>query len=461
MTSQPPAVLNAVLISTYDMGRQPFGIASAAAWLKQAGAQVTCLDLAIQSLPRAPIADAALIAFYLPMHTATRIAVTVLQRVRKINPKSHLCCFGLYAPVNADYLRSLGADTVLGAEFESDLVALLRRLAAGTTVQPTIDPFALVRQTFIVPERGGLPPPSMYAQLEWGDKHSSLTGYTEASRGCKHQCRHCPIVPVYGGRFFAVPREVVLADIANQVAAGAQHITFGDPDFFNGPSHAIQLVRTLHEQFPHLTYDVTIKVEHLLKHATLLPVLRETGCALLTSAIEAVDDHTLALFDKQHTRADFLRAVELCRAQDLTLNPTFVAFHPWLTLDGYIDLLTLLDEWNLVDQVAPIQLAIRLLIPAGSRLLELAEVRQLVLPFDQAALAYPWAHPDPRVDVLQQTVLRLVTEGDTRGETRRAIFERVREAAYAATGVSIRQAHATAFNLAAKPIPRLSEPWYC
>ena len=461
MPTQPPVALNAVLISTYDMGRQPFGIASAAAWLKQAGAHVTCIDLAIQSFPREPIANAALVAFYLPMHTATRIATTVLKRVRTISPKAHLCCFGLYAPVNADYLRSLGADTVLGAEFESDLVALFRRLADGTSDHPEIDPFALVRQTFIVPERSGLPPPSMYAQLDWGDTYTSLTGYTEASRGCKHLCRHCPVVPVYGGRFFAVPREVVLADIANQVAAGAQHITFGDPDFFNGPRHAIRLVRTLHERFPCLTYDVTIKVEHLLKHAALLPVLRETGCAFLTSAVESVDDHALSIFDKQHTRDDFLRAVKLCRAHDLTLNPTFVAFHPWLTLDGYIDLLTLLDEWRLVDQVAPIQLAIRLLIPAGSRLLELAEVRQLVQPFDQAALSYPWAHPDPRVDALQQTILRLVTEGDTRGETRRAIFEHVREAAYAATGATIRQAHTTVFKLAATPIPRLSEPWYC
>jgi hypothetical protein len=41
------------------------------------------------------------------------------------------------------------------------------------------------------------------------------------------------VVPVYNGVFRIVQRDVVLADIRQQVAMGAEHITFGDPDFFN------------------------------------------------------------------------------------------------------------------------------------------------------------------------------------------------------------------------------------
>ncbi len=85
----------------------------------------------------------------------------------------------------------------------------------------------------------------------------------------------------------------------------------------------------------------------------------------MTSAVESIDDAVLAIFDKGHTRADFVEAVALCRAAGVTLVPTFVAFHPWLTLDGYCDLLDTIDGLDLVDHVAPIQLAIRLLIPAG------------------------------------------------------------------------------------------------
>ena len=108
-------------------------------------------------------------------------------------------------------------------------------------------------------------------------------GYTEATRGCKHLCRHCPVVPVYRGAFRIVQQDVVLEDIRQQVAAGAEHITFGDPDFFNGPGHAIPIVEALHREWPALTYDVTIKMEHLLKHRELLPVLKATGCLFVTS----------------------------------------------------------------------------------------------------------------------------------------------------------------------------------
>src|SRR5579864_4554788 len=121
-------MINVVLISTYELGRQPFGLASPTAWLKSAGASVTCQDLAVQRLEEESIAAADLVAFYIPMHTATRIAVALVERVKRVNPRAHLCFYGLYAPVNEGYLRKLGADTILGGEFEEGLVALVRRL---------------------------------------------------------------------------------------------------------------------------------------------------------------------------------------------------------------------------------------------------------------------------------------------------------------------------------------------
>ena len=70
--------LNVLLISTYEMGRQPFGLASPAAWLREAGAHVECVDLAVDAFPEDRVRDANLIAFYVPMHTATRLAVDAL-----------------------------------------------------------------------------------------------------------------------------------------------------------------------------------------------------------------------------------------------------------------------------------------------------------------------------------------------------------------------------------------------
>src|SRR5205085_2978325 len=192
--------------------------------------------------------------------------------------------------------------------------------------------------------------------------------------------------------FRVVQPEVVLAAIRNQVAAGAQHITFGDPDFFNGPGHAMRIVEALHREWPQLTYDVTIKVEHLLQHRDLLPRLRATGCAFVISAVESLDDTVLARLQKGHTRADFIEALGLMRAAGLPMSPTFIPFTPWTTRESFREFLRTLAELGLPPQVAPIQLAIRLLIPEGSLLLELPEVRAMIEPFDPRGLCYPWRH---------------------------------------------------------------------
>src|SRR5882762_9317294 len=295
--------LNIVLISTYELGRQPFGLASPAAWLRKRGHRVVALDLARQSLDEAAIGEAELIAIYLPMHTATRLAAQLIPQLRNQNPSAHLCCYGLYAHMNVEYLRALGVSTILGGEFEEALVHLAERLATNgkqATAQPAESLISLARLQFEVPDRSGMPPMEKYAHLIVPGDGYRIAGSTEASRGCKHLCRHCPIVPVYKGVFRIVSRDVVLEDIRRQVAAGAQHITFGDPDFFNGIRHAMELVEAFHREFPAITYDVTIKIEHLLKYEEHLPTLRDTSCFFVISAVESLDNAVLEFLDKGH-----------------------------------------------------------------------------------------------------------------------------------------------------------------
>jgi hypothetical protein len=464
------ARVRVVLISTYEMGRQPFGLASPAAWLRRGGADVTALDLSRQRLDDRAVAAADVVAFYLPMHTATRLALPVIDRVRETAPVARLCAFGLYAPPNAAMLRAKGVLAAFGPEFEADLVAFAMQRAVPTAAERGPDAagdagFAPVpgagvaRLTFIPPDRSGLPPPQRYATLQDGGARR-VTGYTEASRGCKHRCRHCPVVPVYDGQFRVVPVDIVLADIATQVEQGIEHVTFGDPDFFNGPAHALHVIDALHERFPALTYDVTIKVEHLLRHATVLPRLVETGCRFATSAFEAVDDVVLERLDKGHTAADVERAVDLCARIGLPLAPTFVPFTPWTTLERYLDLLGEVDRLGLVDAVAPIQYAIRLLIPEGSPLIGLPDVRERLRPFDAAALMYPWTHADPRVDALQQAIQSLAGRHVTAG--RASVFGQVRALAAGMAGRPVPERAAVpdaGFRRAA--VPYLNEPWYC
>jgi radical SAM superfamily enzyme YgiQ (UPF0313 family) len=443
------------------MGRQPFGLASPAAWLKEAGLAVVCADLAKEKLQAGAVAQASLIAFFLPMHTATRLAVPVIDRVRAMNPAAQLAAYGLYAPLNAELLRSHGVQHVLGGEFEQDLVDVARTVARPAPHPNVLDVempkvSSIPRLSFVVPDRDGLLPLSRYATLQVAGERR-MAGYTEASRGCKHRCRHCPIVPVYNGTFRIVAADVVLGDVRAQVAAGAQHITFGDPDFFNGIRHAEAIVTGMSREFPGVTYDVTIKVEHLLKHAGHLPLLRDTGCAFVTSAVESIDDEVLAKLEKGHTRAGFERVVTLFRETPLPLAATFVAFTPWTTLRSYLELLHVIDALDLVENVSPVQLAVRLLIPQGSRMLELPDVRRVTSGFDGTSLTYPWSHPDPAVDRLQSELTNLI--GVNLAAPRRALFDRIWETAHRYAGIPPRERQEGVLPRAA--IPYLNEPWYC
>jgi len=506
-----------ILISTYELGRQPFGLVSPAAWLRKRGHEVDCFDLTRQELDGRAVGSAELIAIYLPMHTATRLACKLIPSLRAQNPRAHVCCYGLYAPMNGEYLRSLGVETILGGEFEGGLVRLAERLGAGekgdkifpqglkpsdaessmselkvrrpnaseseppadwdalkhapttfvqnlnasadkTTSATQAEPMiSLERLKFEVPDRAGLAPIAKYAHLVVPGDGYRVVGSTEASRGCKHLCRHCPIVPVYNGVFRIVERDVVLADVRQQVAAGAQHISFGDPDFFNGIRHAMELVEAFHHEFPSVTYDVTIKIEHLRKQEQHLARLRDTGCLFVISAVESVDDEILERLDKGHTREDFLYVARKFRELGMTLHPTFVPFTPWTTLAGYLDLLRVLAAEELVENVAPIQLGIRLLIPEGSRLLELEEVRRGVGAFDAESLVYPWKNADERLDLLSETVQAIAAEADRKKESREAAFARIWEAAHAAAGIEAPELRVTE----GRGVPFLSEPWYC
>lgn len=523
--------MKVVLISTYELGRQPFGLASPAAWLRDRGHQVVARDLSRQELDEAAVREAGLIAFFVPMHTAARLTLPLVPALRALNPAAEFCIYGLYAPLTEESFRKLGVRHFLGGEFEQTLCALagslenrhsersprseeslrnspdgasfsprvaaaendhtamssnadfrhfdrsLRRAKSLLSCSPRIElesrepSVFLTRQKFLTPERSTLPALKNYAHVILPEGGHRVAGYTEASRGCKHLCRHCPIVPVYNGIFRIVDKETVLADIRQQVAAGAQHITFGDPDFFNGIGHALAIVRELHSEFPNLTYDATIKVEHLRQHERHLGMLRDTNCLFVTSAVESLDDEILRKLEKGHTRADFLHVVQKFRELGLNLQPTFVPFTPWTTLESYCDLLETLAEIDLLESVPAIQLAIRLLISAKSRLLELPDIQRLIDPFDEKLLVYPWKHSDSRVDALAAEVESIAASAEKQKWSRHESFEKVYELAASAAASQGRSRHlnvapavvksAIAPGILRSGVPYLNEPWYC
>jgi radical SAM superfamily enzyme YgiQ (UPF0313 family) len=458
-------VPDVLLLSCYELGHQPVSLASPLAALAEAGIQAHAIDTYVETVGDADIAAARLVAISAPMHTAMRLAHDLAGRVRAVNPRAQLTMYGLYAWLNAEHLFAEGlADSVIGGEFEQPLVDLARSVLSGSRRPGSVrypDRYApphLGRTTFLVPSRESLPPPSSYAGL-LREGQTAPGGYVEATRGCKHTCAHCPITPVYQGRFFAVPREIVLADVRNQVAAGARHITFGDPDFLNGPSHSLRILRALHEEFPDVTFDATIKIEHILRHSQLLPELRALGCAFVVSAVESLSDTILTKLRKGHTADDVSRALDVMDEASLPLRPSLLSFTPWTTLDDYVRMLHFVERRGLIDRVDPVQYGIRLLLPPGSTLVDEPDAPSWLGALDHESFSYRWTHPDPRMDALHGEVTSLAEQAEREGWDVWRTFSAIRAAAHRAAGLKpVRELVAAAGREAS---PRLTESWFC
>jgi radical SAM superfamily enzyme YgiQ (UPF0313 family) len=459
-----------LLVSCYELGHQPLALASPLGTLRRAGYQPAVVDTSVAELADETLATARLVAISVPMHTALRLGTRVAARVRALDPAAHICFYGLYASLNADYLLRTCADFTIGGEYEEALLGLARALESGRdpadvpgvrTHHAHAAPM-LARLPFAIPARDALPPPRQYAHL-MRDGRAVPAGYVEASRGCLHTCAHCPITPVYGGRFFVVPRAVVLEDIRAQVRAGVEHITFGDPDFLNGPGHSLALVRALHAEFPHVTFDATIKIEHIVEKRELFPELAALGCAFVVSAVESLSAGVLRHLKKGHTRADVVAALAILDDAGIPMRPTLVAFTPWTTPRDYLDLLDFAEEHDLLDKIAPVQYTIRLLVPPGSALLADESVPEWLGPLDEENFTYRWAHPDPRMDELQRAATRLVADAVSDGQDPHDIFAALYTLAEGTLGASVRTPirERDSVQPARRPVPHLTEAWFC
>jgi radical SAM superfamily enzyme YgiQ (UPF0313 family) len=460
-----------IVVSCYELGHQPLAAASVLGFLRRAGYRPGAVDLAVEPLgelvERAAAGDARLVVISVPMHTALHVGIRASEQLRRAAPSAHVCFYGLYATLNAAHLLNGIADSVVGGELERTLVELADALAEGESplrvpglglpgrpAAPVIE-----RLDHPAPARDGLPPLERYAKLAV-DGESRTAAAVETTRGCLHHCRHCPIPPVYGGRFFGVPREVVLQDIRHTVGRGARHLTFADPDFLNGPGHARAIVRAMHLEFPELTFDLTTKVEHVLRHRELLGELADRGCLFVISAVESLSDEVLTHLKKGHTREDVFEALSVLRSAGTVMRPTFVPFTPWAWIEDYLDLLVWIEREELIHHVDPVQFSIRLLVPPGSSLESLEAMRPHLGPLMPSELSYRWDHPDPRMDRLQEKVTAIVRQAALTEESAVSTFARIRDAAFSAAGRPAPTRPTLPSRVVAPP-PRMTEPWFC
>jgi len=399
-----------LLVATYELGQQPGAVGSAAAHLRAEGHEVRARDVSVDGWDPALVAWADEVAFSVPMHTATRLARDLARGIDK-----PVRAFGLYAAQCHDFATPVAWDADL-------------------------------------PARDLLPPLDAYAHLAIRGEERPV-GSVVATHGCAHRCRHCPVPVLFDGRVRRVDEDAVLADITQLVAAGARHITFGDPDFLNAPPHTLRIVRAMHDRFPEITFDCTVKVEHVLRHADVWPGFSAAGCVFVVSAFESVDDAMLTRLDKGHTATDAARAVAILRDAGIEVRPSWLPFTPWTTRDDVVALLDFVYEHDLVGSVDPVQYSVRLLLPEGSLLLDHPDLAAFLGPWDPERSTYSWTHADPAVDELQQHIAALIdSDVSNGGGDAVELYARVRDAA---------GAPAVDLSRVTTGRPRLTESWFC
>ncbi len=461
-----------LLISCYELGHQPFSLASPLKFLRDDGMDAAGIDLAVEDIEAYAehIKFARLVLVSVRMHNALRLGVAASKRVRALNPQAHICFYGDYAGLNSEYLfEEHCADSTISGEFESAIVDLARVViedcfqykkppSGVRTVQSMAKP-VLQRTSFVVPDRADLPQFDSYAHFrdELGELH--LAGSTETSRGCKYVCRHCPVTSVYHGKFFVVPKDIVMADIRNQVEHGVRHISFNDPDFLNGPGHARRIVGAMHAEFPELTFNFTARIPHLLRYKYLLSEMKSAGCAFVISAMETLSDNVLNVLDKGHSRSDIMLVLDLMKKAKISWRPSLLPFTPWSTLDDYLELLDFVHTHDLVQNIDSVQFSLRLLIPPGSALLDQHANADWIGNLDAENFTYRWNHPDWRMEQLWSQINKVVRQSQNEGIDYSKTFTAIEALAYTMAGKLPPFGRIVSQK---RPIPAgLTESWFC
>ena len=439
--------MRVLLLSTYELGRQPVHVSSPAAVLSAAGHDVSTADLAVETLDIEQVVSADAIAISVPMHTAMRLGIETATRIRDIRPEVPLALYGLYATVGSSDVLGRLVDRVIAGEYERGLVDWVAGGGSGASVSTG-------KGTFLVPDRSKLPRLDQYARLEW-EGETRLAGAVEASHGCRHRCRHCPIPVVYDGRWRVVGEETVLEDIDNQVAAGARHITFGDPDFLNAPRYSMELLRKAHLAHPDVTFDVTIKVEHIVEHRRLIAELPRLGVLFIVSAFESVDPKTLEILDKNHTVADMAEAIGIVASSGGHIRPTWLPFSPWTTVSDVADMVGFIDVHRIWEATDPVQLAVRLLVPEGSLMESHPELAPHLLDYRPSSLSWTWDFAQPGTSGLFDELDRIATKAADCGAEAMSTLSEMRRVVLQAAGREVGEMPD------GRPTPRLTEAWFC
>ena len=425
-----------LLLSFYDLGKQPKIISELHKKLDNGSNQIDVVDYSIEE-KNLTLDNYDVLGIYASMHTASVLAEQYL-RDRKLPNK--LFVFGLYANVFSEMFSNFQSIH----SFDSDELESL--------LEVQLNPNYSFKHS--VPDRTILPSITDYSHIVDGS-NNLIAGSVETTYGCKHECTHCPVPIEFKGMFKTFGTEKIITDVTNQVEEGAKHISFNDPDFFNGPKHALKILQLLNEKHPSITYDSTIKVEHILKYPDYFQELKNLNMLFVISAFETTNDHVLNILQKNHSFNDLNKAVELSLENKIDIRPTWMPFSPWTEQNDLISIIKLIENYKLRETVDPIQLTIKLLVPKNSLILKRPEMKEYLLDYDPSSFSYAWKYKFPNIDNIQNELFTYVLQHESENEYTQYLGL-----------VDILESHTNETLLISEKysqriVPKLSETWFC
>lgn len=415
--------MNILIVSTFEGGYQPISALAATTSLVAEGFSPTLLDVYVDGVDEDKIKAANVIAVSMPLFDSLESGVQLIQQIKELNPSAILIAFGQYATLNPQRLSLNYVDFTIVGEWEKPIVSLANHLVLGKEFDlagictremaelGSIPNPLITRKNIRTPLRSYAPPLAKYPQpqVEKLLERSAVVGGLETSRGCIHKCTYCSVFAAYDTKVVKVDEQYIIDDIEQMVAQGMDHLTFMDADFFNAKRRNVELIQTLHEKFPQLTFDFTTRVDFILDLEDLIPVLSECNVKFITSALEFPTQNVLDIVAKDITVEDIERAIEICNKANIKLNPTFIMYNPWIDKEELSQFQQFVIRNDLADIIDPIQYETRLKLYKGSPLLNRESTQPLEL--EEQEFHFDWKHPNPEIDNLYFSNLTPVEEG--------------------------------------------------
>ena len=425
-----------LLTSFYDLGKQPKIIAEIVDRYNSSEIDFDFFDFSVED-QNIDLENYDVLGIYAPMHTATILSIEYIKDKKLPNK---MFTFGLYGSVLEDFNSSIRYIK----DIESDELSLFLEINDDHQ-------FSLKNN---IPNRQIFPDISNYAHLVDGS-NNLIAGSVETTYGCKHSCTHCPVPISFNGSFKTYSLEKIVSDVKNQVNQGAKHISFNDPDFFNGPIHALKILESLNEKFPSITYDSTIKVEHIIKYKKYFKELSSLNMVFVISAFETTNDLVLSILEKNHTSHDLNNSIEISQDFGIDIRPTWMPFSPWTELNDLSNIVKLIEKYELRETVDPIQLTIKLLIPKHSLIIKKPEINKYLGNYEKNSLSFKWEYENNDVEKLQSSLFDFILNNSELDEHKQYlgmvnIIEKCTDTKLL-----------TNSSYDFKNVPKLSETWFC